>query len=605
MCRFTAAFIWELFFQRFVGRVGTYLVLFAACALAVPMRLLPRGSPFRLSLAMFLEYLKSWLKPRVSNSTIQNLNQAYMGCRCYADLLPAEKVKVIRNYERRARLKEAVRREVRKRRHKTVKLHRLLARMTVIVLSAYLATIGRAFGPTPAPATILTAMPTIMSTTNSPLGSRTVMWDTDSKPVGHDTRASACISDDPSNFVKGTLKPCNRCVKTFGGKITTGISIGTLRWSVVDDKGVKHTWLLPNSYCIPKAGLKLFSPQHWASCVGGKAHSTTDANITSMTWNNGKSTLVIPHDPLNNVATFALAPGYKDFHAFETTIEMKDEEPVPLTDLPVVTDDEYSIASDTDHPDAGTTSPWETDWHYKLRQEETTMAQEGDSQDSQAQGAFPRFYDLTPDDKLTSEQILNTDEEEELKISNPQFELLKVHHQLNHLSFGKIKAMASAGILPKRLQHVDTPACAACLYGKATRRPWRTKPKAKDKDKVRKASRPGQIVSVDMLVSPVPGLVAQMSGWITSKRYNYAMVFVDHYSGYGYVYLQKTQSAAETLEAKKAFEAKARTFGVTIEHYHADNGIFSCKAWKEACTECKQGYSYSGFNAHSQSGVAE
>ena len=109
-------------------------------------------------------------------------------------------------------------------------------------------------------------------------------------------------------------------------------------------------------------------------------------------------------------------------------------------------------------------------------------------------------------------------------MSNPQFELLKVHHQLNHLSFGKIKAMASAGILPKRLRDVDTQACAACLYGKATHRPWRTKPKTTDKDKVRKASRPGQIVSVDMLVSPVPGLVAQMSGWITGKRYNYATV---------------------------------------------------------------------------------
>ena len=96
-----------------------------------------------------------------------------------------------------------------------------------------------------------------------------------------------------------------------------------------------------------------------------------------------------------------------------------------------------------------------------------------------------------------------------------------------------------------------------------------------------------------------------MSGWITGKRCNYATVFVDHYSGYGYVYLQKTQSAAETLEAKKAFEAKAKTFGVTIENYHANNGIFACKAWKEACSESRQGYSYSGVNAHFQSGVAE
>ena len=106
-----------------------------------------------------------------------------------------------------------------------------------------------------------------------------------------------------------------------------------------------------------------------------------------------------------------------------------------------------------------------------------------------------------PDDNLTSERILRTDDEEELTISNSQFELLKVHHQLNHLSFGKIKAMANAGILPRRLKDVSTPACAACMYGKATRKPWRTKPKAADKDKVRKATQPGQIVSVDMLVS--------------------------------------------------------------------------------------------------------
>ena len=152
------------------------------------------------------------------------------------------------------------------------------------------------------------------------------------------------------------------------------------------------------------------------------------------------------------------------------------------------------------------------------------MADEGDPDGTP--GSQPRYYDLVPGDKLTSEQILRTDEEEELTNSNSQIELLKVHHQLNHLSFGKLKAMANAGILPRRLKDVPTPVCAACMYGKATRKPWRTKPKATDKDKVRKATQPGQIVSVDMLVSPVPGLIAQMSGWVTGKRYNYVTVFV-------------------------------------------------------------------------------
>ena len=112
-------------------------------------------------------------------------------------------------------------------------------------------------------------------------------------------------------------------------------------------------------------------------------------------------------------------------------------------------------------------------------------------------------------------------------------------------------------------------------------------------------------MSVDMLKSPIPGLIAQMSGWITGKRYWYSTVFVDHYSRFGYVHNQKTQSAAETLEGKLIFERRAALYGVKVQHYHADNGIFVSKAWKEDCLQKKQGFSYSGVNAHFQSGVAE
>ena len=43
------------------------------------------------------------------------------------------------------------------------------------------------------------------------------------------------------------------------------------------------------------------------------------------------------------------------------------------------------------------------------------------------------------------------------------------------------------------------------------------------------------------------------------QRYNYATVFVDHYSRLSYVYVQKTDYATETLTAKQAFERYART----------------------------------------------
>ena len=151
--------------------------------------------------------------------------------------------------------------------------------------------------------------------------------------------------------------------------------------------------------------------------------------------------------------------------------------------------------------------------------------------------------------------------------------------------------MAKKGQIPTRLQHVEPPACSACLYGKASRRQWRSKPKKNRKARV--ATKVGEIVSVDMLKSPIPGLIAQMSGWITGKRYWYATVYVDHYSRFGYVHSQKTQSADETLEGKLIFERKAALYGVTVRHYHADNGIFVSTAWKEDCLQKRQGFTYS------------
>jgi hypothetical protein len=91
-----------------------------------------------------------------------------------------------------------------------------------------------------------------------------------------------------------------------------------------------------------------------------------------------------------------------------------------------------------------------------------------------------------------------------------------------------------------------------CLYAKATKRPWQSKPKKTGNDGL-KPTRPGQVVSVDQLVSPTPGLIAQMTGFPTTKRYRYATVYVDQFSRLGFIYLQKTASMEETVERNKAF----------------------------------------------------
>ena len=211
---------------------------------------------------------------------------------------------------------------------------------------------------------------------------------------------------------------------------------------------------------------------------------------------------------------------------------------------------------------------------------------------------------IVPGDGASSETVAVEPDEED-KLPNLAAELLKVHHRFNHIGFAKLQTMAKCGVIPKRLANCDKPVCSACLYGKMTRRKWRDKPKLEKAKETVPITHAGQCVSVDMMKSPTPGLIAQISGWITRKRYRYATVFVDNYSKLGYTHLQKTQTAKETLEGKALFEWKCATFGIRVHHYHSDNGVFTALMWKEACAAAGQSYSYSGVNAHFQSGVSE
>ena len=85
--------------------------------------------------------------------------------------------------------------------------------------------------------------------------------------------------------------------------------------------------------------------------------------------------------------------------------------------------------------------------------------------------------------------------------------------------------MAHQGILPQRLAQCKIPTCSACLYGKATKRAWRSKQERQRQQD--QALKPGDVISVYQMVSPVPWLIAQMVGILTKHRYKYATVFVD------------------------------------------------------------------------------
>ena len=142
---------------------------------------------------------------------------------------------------------------------------------------------------------------------------------------------------------------------------------------------------------------------------------------------------------------------------------------------------------------------------------------------------------------------------------NQQKELWGWHLKLNHLSFAKIKLMATQSKLPKRLIAVDVPFCPACAYNKATRKPWRYK---NGNNKIKESTRPGKCMSIDTFESSTTGFVAQLKGSLTNRRYKVATVFIDHYSDLSFMCPQEDNSRAALIKAKIAFEQFAQSCGV-------------------------------------------
>ena len=188
---------------------------------------------------------------------------------------------------------------------------------------------------------------------------------------------------------------------------------------------------------------------------------------------------------------------------------------------------------------------------------------EGARYEQPAVTPFDEPIDEPIDELIDQREAIQEKQEKDIDL---QAQLLMWHHRLGHLSFQKIRLLCMMNLLPRKLLNVTPPMCAGCLEGAMTKKPWRVKSN-KNLGKLRKAEKPGQIVSVDQLESTTPGFIAQLKGNPTKFRYTGATVFVDHYSDMTYIHLMKRLTSAETVEAKKAFEAYARNRGVQIQHY--------------------------------------
>jgi hypothetical protein len=397
-------------------------------------------------------------------------------------------------------------------------------------------------------------------------------FETDSVPIKVDNCCTQTITGFMEDFVPNTTKTVdNKQVRGFGHTINKITHQGTVRWVVYDDEGKEHDIIVPNSYYVPECGIRLLSPQHWAQELKDNfptrdgTQCTTYQDRVELHWNQRKhvKTMYIDSDH-NNVATMWTKGSLSTYNKTKQFIVMSNE----------VQDEECNEPSSIKNLDN----------HNEYRN-----------------------YDMDKFDNfqhLSREQVVirgsTSSEKPQMSVEE---ELMQWHIRFGHLSMTRIQSLASEGVLPKRLSTCKPPVCAGCLYGKLTRQPWRTKGKPSHIDE--KATMPGECVSVDQMISTVPGLVAQMKGIPTRARYKIATIFVDHASDYTYAHFQTAATSLETVQSKLEFERHAASAGVTIKRYHCDNGRFVDNMWTKDMRLKNQALTLCGVNAHHQNGKVE
>ena len=193
---------------------------------------------------------------------------------------------------------------------------------------------------------------------------------------------------------------------------------------------------------------------------------------------------------------------------------------------------------------------------------------------------------------------------------------MRWHIRLGHLSFSHVMKLALGNYLDlhalglKMNPLVGQPKCAACQFGKQTRRPDHTTITTKNPEHTGALKegqlRPGDRVFTDQLESRVRGRLLHTAGREQeSNKFCGSSVFVDAASGYVHIEHQVSLGATDSINAKSSFERMARDLGVSVSQYHADNGIYNSKAYVQDLIDNEQDIRYSGVGAKWQNGVAE
>ena len=192
---------------------------------------------------------------------------------------------------------------------------------------------------------------------------------------------------------------------------------------------------------------------------------------------------------------------------------------------------------------------------------------------------------------------------------------LQWHFKIGHLGFEHVRWLGINGALGPQAQKIrqddpSVPKCGACQLGKQHRRPTGAKKVTRDPSTVGALKKdklvPGQLVFMDQLESQARGCRMHTKGHERQiDKFCGSTVFCDAASHFISVQHQVNLMAAETLKAKAMFERQSQEYGVKVEAYHSDNGIFTARDFVGKLMEDGQRIRYSGVGAKHQNGQVE
>jgi len=216
---------------------------------------------------------------------------------------------------------------------------------------------------------------------------------------------------------------------------------------------------------------------------------TTLQDKSILFWGGNKLTIPLGRD--DNVVTFRTTPGFDKYELFCQKAEFsKDEETTrPLiinnTEIQEIEDDDAQIT-------------WMKAPNTKLWSEESGLP----ISRRQAMKEKEEKVQKNNQVRMKLKGICQTNNEIPMEEQSKSAELLMYHTRMGHIGFRKLREMSKQGIIPSHLQHSPTPACSACMCGKATRSQWRHKPRPEwNRNEVTCS---GEVISVDQMVSPPP-----------------------------------------------------------------------------------------------------